>query len=202
MGAFNFVDELRKISGAQPGMPEVVTLRDGTRIKVRPIQPDDAPRLQMLATRLSPESIYRRFLTSRRVLLDEEAERLVDVDYQSQMALVATSEQAGEEGVIAVARYAALQLAQPDVVEAAIIVEDHYQSKGLGMLLLVRLVAYARAHGVRSFVATYLQNNTPIIQLINRSGLAVESKKLESSMWEVKLSLDIPGLHESPPASR
>jgi len=49
-------------SGAYPQEPEAVTLRDGTMVTVRPIRPNDALRLQALFARLSPRSIFLRFL--------------------------------------------------------------------------------------------------------------------------------------------
>lgn len=176
----------RQITDTSFKKPEALELSDGTPVRIRPIRPDDAPRLQALAPRLSNESIFRRFLTQRRVLLDDEAHSLTNVDYQSRMALVATNGHG--ENVIAVARYTRLR-AEPEAAEAAIIVEDSYQGKGLATLLLARLVAYARAHGIRAFIASIHVNNEPILQLIQRSGLPIESQKLDSGMWEIRLSL-------------
>jgi acetyltransferase len=177
MDSTNWVQTLR---------PEPFTLRDSTLVKIRPIRPDDAPRLQALAARLSPESIYLRFMTRRTTLLDEEAQRMASVDYQTQMALVATSE--NEENILAVARYTVLP-AEPSVAEAGIIVEDAYHGKGLATALLLRLLDYARAHGIRSILAIFHQSNNAIMHLIQESGLLVESKKLEGGMWEVRVSL-------------
>ncbi len=66
---------------------ERAILRDGTQILVRPIRPDDAPRLQHGFTHLSPESIYLRFLETFKGLSDQQAENFATVDYQDRMAL-------------------------------------------------------------------------------------------------------------------
>jgi len=171
-----------------PGKPEVITLRDGTMVTIRPIRPDDAPRLQVLFYRLSPESIALRFLGHPKELPDEQAQQLANVDYQTRMALVAIHEQDDEEHIIAVARYAA-DSAQPDLAEAAIVVEDEYQKRGLGTLLLTRLVAYARTHGIRAFMATVHHDNVQIMRFIRRSGLPSESK-LEAGVWEIMVKLE------------
>lgn len=182
--------DLEKTSLASAGLdPQAATLRDGTLVNIRPIRPDDAPRLQALAVRLSPESIYLRFLTHRTTLSDEEARRLASVDYHSHMAFVATPGQADDADIIAVARYAGLGPAEPGVAEAGVIVEDRYQGRGLATLLLARLVAYARAHGIRSFVATFHPSNAIIMQLIRKSGLVIENKQFEMGLWCMQMSL-------------
>jgi GNAT superfamily N-acetyltransferase len=169
--------------------PEAVTLRDGAPVTIRAIQPDDAPRLQALHARLSAESIFLRFLGQLKTLPPEEAQRLARVDYEKSMALVATHGQAGEEPIIGVARYAASNPAEPDAAEAAIVVEDAFQGRGLGSLLLDRLMKYARAHGVRYFLATVHHSNAEIMRFIERSGLPVE-KRREAGVWEVRVRLD------------
>lgn len=76
---------------------EAITLRDGTALTIRPIWPEDAPRLQALHARLSPETIYLRFMGMPPVLFLHEAEQLAQVNYQTRMAFVATREQGNQE---------------------------------------------------------------------------------------------------------
>ena len=154
---------------------ESVRLRDGMQVVIRPIRADDAPRLQSLFGRLSRESIYYRFLGLRKELSSGQARRLADLDYRTQMALAASCGEGCEERLIGVARYSVIPGSRPVEAEAAIVVEDRYQGKGLGTLLLERLVAYAVAHGVRTFLAEISQDNGRILRLIRRSGLPVQS---------------------------
>ena len=118
-----------------PYPPEKVTLRDGTEVIVRAIVPEDAPLLQELFRRLSPESVFLRFLTRLKELSQTQAERLANVDYQTQMALVATL---GPD-IVGVARYAHSAEYGPGMAEAAVVVQDEDQSRGLGTRLLTRL---------------------------------------------------------------
>jgi acetyltransferase len=167
---------------------ETVGLRDGLPVTIRPIRADDAPRLQALHSRLSSETIYRRFLGPHPQLSAPEAERLANVDYAASMAFVAALPAGDDEMLIGVARYAALGPQRPGEAEAAIVIEDRYQSRGLGRQLLERLAAYAKAHGVRVFVAEVSTHNDRILHFIRRNNLPLESK-LEAGVWEIRVTI-------------
>jgi len=167
--------------------PEKVALQDGRRVAIRPIRPDDAPRLRAFHARLSPETIYRRFLGVHPVLTEAEAARFTNIDPQTEMAFVALYAGETEEQIAGVARYAALGPARPGEAEAAVVVEDRFQGQGLGTLLLERLLAHARAHGVYAFVAEISSHNDQFMRFIEESGFPVE-KRLEAGVWEVKVT--------------
>ena len=170
---------------------EVISLRDGTQVNIRPVKPDDAPGLQALFNRLSPQSIYHRFLGFRKALPDQEAKLLTEVDYQGKMALVATNDKNGRESIIGVARYDVLCPANPDVAEASVVVEDQHQGRGLCTHLLKRLKVYAQTHGIRAFRAMVHNDNTRIMRLIERSGLPVERMTIEQGVWDIQVNLEI-----------
>ena len=188
-------NEKQYVSAVDPEGPETVTLRDGTTVTVRPIRPDDVSRLQALFTRLSPESIFFRFLGYRNELPYAEAQDLANVDCQTRMALVATLKQNGEEYIVAVARYAVIRLVEPKVADAAVVVEDRYKGQGLGTLILKRLVAYARTHGIRAFQAAIYHNNAQIMRFIQCSGLPCERKRIESGVWGFRVKLEAEPAH-------
>jgi RimJ/RimL family protein N-acetyltransferase len=170
-------------------LSEQVALRDGLQVTIRPIQPDDAPRLQALVARLSPESIFLRFLALVKGLSDKEARRLANVDYTTRMAFVATVLEEDEEQIIGVARYAMIDGDEPGLAEAAVVVEDRHQRRGLGSLLLKRLTAYARRHGVLKFLANVHPTNEPIMRFIQQSGLTIESRPF-GGVWEIRIVLE------------
>jgi acetyltransferase len=170
---------------------EVISLRDGMQVIIRPVRPDDAPGLQALFNRLSPRSIYHRFLGFRKALPDQEAKRLAEVDYQAKMALVATYDKHGRENIIGVARYDALSSTEPSVAEASVVVEDHYQGRGLCTHLLKRLKVYAQTHDIRAFRALVHNDNTQIMRLIQYSGLPVERMTIEQGVWDIQVNLEI-----------
>ncbi len=172
---------------------EWVELRSGQKIGIRPVRPDDALRLQALFERLSPESVFLRFLGTRKTLTDQDAQRLAHVDYDQRMAFVATLDDSAEdsgadETLIAVARYSAIADSDPPEAEAAIIVEDSYQHQGLGTLMLERLSTYARQHGIHRFWAAVHHSNSRILRFLKHSGLPME-KSLEDGIWDIHVSI-------------
>ncbi len=171
--------------GTCPQMPQAVRLLDGTTVTIRLIQPDDAPRLQAFFARLSQDSLYLRFLQHRKELSYQQAARLATVDYQTQMALVAIH----ERDIVAVARYVVPRFDEPNWAEPAIVVEDKYQGRGLGVLLLKWLSGYARSHGIRVFQGTVHPSNTQILRFIGRSQLPL-NKRFESGAWDITIKLE------------
>lgn len=177
-------------------MEEHISLKDGSPVWLRPIRPDDAPRLQEGFARLSPETIYMRFLETFRQLPDAQAEALANVDYQQRMALVGSIQEDGQERLVAVARYALIpalapgqEAPEPGLAEAGIVVRDDYQRRGLGKIIMNRLVRYASLHGVQTFVATVHVSNQRILHFITQSGLSFERKMFEPGVWEVRIPL-------------
>jgi acetyltransferase len=168
---------------------EQVILQDGTQVTIRPIRPDDAPKLQIAFKRLSTQSIYYRFLQVFAQLTDQQARDFANLDYYQRMALVAETQEAGESSLIGVARYAVLSGDEPGLAESAVVVIDEYQKRGLGSLLLQRLVRYARSHDVRAFLATVHVSNAQIMRFIKRSGFPAEKKMIEPGVWEIRIRL-------------
>lgn len=167
---------------------EWVRLQSGQQVKIRPIQPEDALRLQKLFQRLSPESVFLRFLGTRKTLTNQDAQRLAHVDYDQRMAFVATLADGPEEILIAVARYSAIAGSDPLEAEAAVIVEDSYQHQGLGTLMLERLSTYARQHGIQRFWAAVHHSNSRILRFLKHSGLPLEMS-LEEGIWDIHVSI-------------
>ncbi len=171
--------------------PETVTLKDGTNVIIRPIHPDDAADLQDNFQHLSMESIYLRFLSFKKELSDEEAHYLASVDYTSRMAFVALCKENDREIVVGVARYAMLDTVHPETAESAVVVLDEYQGRGLGKLLLRRLVIYARAKGIHHLRGNLQIGNNRMLDLVKHSGLPYKTHYMDGT-WEVDIDLELP----------
>jgi acetyl coenzyme A synthetase (ADP forming)-like protein len=161
------------IRGAGPSAyPEAwefdALLTDGAAVHVRPIRPDDAAGLVALHGRLSPETVYRRFFSPHPVLSAAEVQRFTTVDYRDRFALVALAE--GQ--LVAVARFE--RLGASSDAEVAFVVEDRYQGRGTGTLLLEHLAAAARERGITRFVAETLSTNTAMLAVFANAGFQVE----------------------------
>ena len=81
----------------------MITLRDGARVALRPIAPEDAPLIAASFERLSKESRYRRLFTHKDALDPDELAYLVDVDHQNHEAIIAVDPSNSE--ALGVARY-------------------------------------------------------------------------------------------------
>ena len=172
--------------------PETITLKDGTQVVIRPIHPDDADDLQDTFQRLSMESIYLRFHSFKKELPDAEARSLATVDYTTRMAFVAICKDNDVESVVGVSRYALLDPVHPGVAESAVVVEDGYQGRGLGKVLLWRLVNYAREMSIHYLRGNLQIGNNRMLDLVRRSGLPHQTRYVDG-IWEVTIDITTPG---------
>ncbi|MBF9316587.1 GNAT family N-acetyltransferase [Mycobacteroides chelonae] len=148
--------------------PIPVRLRDGAEFYLRPLLPGDRQRL----ARLSPRTVYRRFLgvPNKRMIT-----YLFEVDYLDHFAWALTDGPDGLDGlVVADARFIR-HVAQPDSAELAFTVGDDYQGRGIGTLLMEALSVSAHADGVRRFTASVLADNYAMRSILNRHGARWES---------------------------
>ena len=160
-----------------------VELRDGSRIVIRPIEPDDRAALVAGFERLSPESRYRRFFGPVARLSEHQLDYFTDVDHHDHEALVAVAQDSGEG--VGVARYVRIG---PDVAEPTIVIADDWQGRGAGTQLLDALAGRAYAEGIRRFEAPVLAYNQGAIALFERLGSAGH----EARGREVELTIDLP----------
>jgi acyl-CoA synthetase (NDP forming)/GNAT superfamily N-acetyltransferase len=144
-----------------------VVLRDGAIAHLRPVQPGEGIELRALHARLSDRSHYFRFFSSGRAVADRYADHLVDTADPTHGALVAV---VGGR-LVAVAGYEAL--ADPSRAEIAFVVEEGQQGRGVGTLLLEHLAAYARDHGVTTFVAQTHSQNVAMLRVFADAGFPV-----------------------------
>ena len=147
-----------------------VVLRDGSTVRVRPLRPEDEPRLLDFFRSLSEESRWLRFFTNvRDRLLAAEAHREASVDYVHTFGLIALT--GGEERVVGHALYTAID---DDHADAAFAVADHYQGRGLGTMLVGQLAQAAAANGIQVFEADVLASNHKMLGVFRRSGFPIQ----------------------------
>jgi acetyltransferase len=137
------------------------TMRSGEAVTIRPIRPEDEPKLVTFHERLSERSVYLRYASlmklEQRVAHDRLA-RICFIDYDREMALVAerTDEQ-GEDEIIGVGRLT--QQPGRNEAEFAMLVIDEFQEEGIGTELLRRLVQVGEDEGLDRITADILQQN-------------------------------------------
>jgi GNAT superfamily N-acetyltransferase len=168
---------------------EGARLDDGTPAEIRMIRASDQDLLRRGFERLSPESRYRRFLAPKRSLSDRELRYFTNVDGIDHFALIALTTTANGEGEgLGTARFIRLR-ADRTCAEAAVTVVDDWQGKGLGRLLLLRLIAAARERGVSHFRAYVLADNRKMHSLLEELGGAT---RIRSADGTVELDVPLP----------
>jgi nucleotide-binding universal stress UspA family protein/GNAT superfamily N-acetyltransferase len=142
-----------------------LTLRDGTRLVVRPIAPEDREELRAGFERLSPDSRYRRFFSPVPRLSERHLDYLTDVDHHDHEALVAVEESSGRG--VGVARFVRTNEHE---AEPAMTVADDWQGRGVGTHLLMALADRAREEGIERFRAPVLAGNHDALAVLGRLG--------------------------------
>lgn len=137
---------------------------------LRPLEATDADALGRLFTRLSPTTIWLRFFQAVDAPKDADLRYLASVDHDRRHA-VAAVDAAGE--IVGVARYDRLA-DDPHTAEVAILVEDAWHHRGVGLRLMRRLSADAAGAGVTTFVATALGENRRLVAFWKRLDPEVE----------------------------
>ena len=151
---------IRKISRPPSGCAT------GRSLRLRPLRPEDEPLLHDLAAHMSPEDLRLRFFTPVRGLTHAVAARLSQLDYDREMALLAE-----HDGMaLGVAHF----FADPDKLRAeyAIAVRSDWKGRGVGYLLMTRLIEIARQCGIGELVGEVLRENGPMLQMCRELGFA------------------------------
>jgi RimJ/RimL family protein N-acetyltransferase len=149
---------------------ERVRLEDGAEVVIRLVGPEDKALIADGFEHMSALARYRRFFSTKRELSSQELRYFTEFDGKTHLALGATRLRAdGSEQGVAVARFVRVT-DDPEVAEAAVAVIDDFQNRGLGRLLLARLVAAARERGIHRFRATTLVENPAARALIAELG--------------------------------
>jgi acyl-CoA hydrolase/GNAT superfamily N-acetyltransferase len=159
-------------------------LPNETSVLVRPARISDEEALRDLFYRLSDENTYRRFMLRNREQAHDEMVELANLDYENNMALVVTRVENDSETIIGMARYD-VDLATR-MADVAFIVLDEQQNRGIGTLLMRRMVEIGKARGLAGFSSDVLVNNKPMMAIIQKSGEKVHSE-LRGNAYHVEL---------------
>jgi acetyltransferase len=157
--------------------------RDGTLLTLRPVRPDDEPLLQDLFAHMTREDQRLRFFAPMRQLSHSLAARLSQIDYDREMALLAQHDGA----TIGIVRY----FADPDRLSAeyAVAVRSDWKGRGIGHLLMTRIIEVARAAGIGELFGEVLYENKPMLAMCRTLGFTVAANPSEASVATVRKQL-------------
>ena len=153
-----------------------------TQIYIRVGTSSDTEKLRAMFARSSTGTIYRRFHTPFPEVPGWMVSLMLDADHHDREALVAVA----EEKVVGHAMY--VRLADDGEAEMAILVEDGWQSKGVGKALLRELAGDARDRGVETFVGSVLADNGPMFGLIG-AVFAGSRRTIDDGAYLVRMPL-------------
>jgi GNAT superfamily N-acetyltransferase len=165
---------------------EVVCLADSTLVRVEPLRRGDRGTVTRLFARLGHESRLRRFLSPVRELSERDLTFLTDVGRTGHEAVAALDARDGS--VVGIARYVQHH-GRPEPADVAVAVADDVHRRGIGSLLMNRVVECARANGFDLLTATTLWENRPARALLKSTGFQASA----SAGAEIELELALSG---------
>ena len=168
-------------------LEESIALPSGRKLLIRPIRPEDEPAHYELFKHFTPDDIHFRFFGMVKQFPHSEMARFTQIDYDREMAFVATDEnEPGKSETLGVVR----AIAEPNnrSAEFAIIVSSDLKRQGLGRVLLEKIIRYCRAKGLQELVGEVLADNQAMLNLSQSLGFERHST-IESEIIQVKLQL-------------
>jgi acetyltransferase len=194
------LDARVRVSAAAPGGAAHFAIRpypaelmeridwQGRSVTLRPIRPEDEAQHLAFLERLDPVDIRMRIFYSRRSIERSELARLTQIDYEREMAFIATARtDAGGEETLGVAR----AICDPDNHDAefGIMVRSDLKGGGLGEILMRKLIAHLKARGTQHLVATVLRENERMLELSRDLGFVVDGVQDDPTVWGIHLPL-------------
>lgn len=162
-------------------------LADGTSITIRPIRPEDAVIEREFVNGLSEQSRYFRFMYALHEITPAMLSRFTQIDYDREMALIATIESDGAEKQIGVARY--VTTLGEESCEFAIVIADDWQGRGLATRLLKSLIDIARDRRLRFMEGVVLRENRNMLSLAESIGFDLSPDEQDPDVVNLMLRL-------------
>ena len=134
--------------------------RDGRRVDIRALRPEDKDDLIAAYERVSSKTAYQRFFAVRHHFSEAEVAFFTEVDFASHVALAALVDEGGKPTIVGAGRYVAYA---PGCAEMAFCIVDAYQGHGIGSALLRHIIAIAERAGLLELTAEVLADNAAML---------------------------------------
>ncbi|MBV7599656.1 bifunctional acetate--CoA ligase family protein/GNAT family N-acetyltransferase [Aeromonas sp. sia0103] len=154
-------------------LEEGAWLKDQSHVLLRPIRPEDEPAHKQFVLKVSDEDRYKRFFADVGELGHEELARMTQIDYDREMAFVAVGQDgAFNQQILGVVR----AISNPDLSDAefAILIRSDLKGRGLGKLMMEKIVRYARERGIGQLSGMTMPSNRGMINLAKRLGFQID----------------------------
>ena len=163
-----------------------VTLRDGDRVLIRPLKPDDASLYPDFLSQVTANDLRLRFFAWMREVRPELLDKLIHYDPEHAMAFAAIAEPSGQ--LLGVVRLHD----DPDGAgaEFAVLVRSHLKGHGLGWLMMKHLIAYAQAKNLQTVHGQVLAENATMLKMCSELRFKIDNDPNERGMKVVTLQLE------------
>jgi acetyltransferase len=153
------------------------TMKDGQEVSIRPIRPEDEPRMVRFHETLSERTVYFRYLEMLQLpqrVAHERLTRICYIDYDREIALIVDRKDpvTGQDEIIGVGRLN--RKAGSGDAEFAVVLSDAAQGKGLGRHLLERMIEVARREKIQRMTAEVHPENTAMLTLCEKLDFQVD----------------------------
>lgn len=177
------LNELALIPRYPRELEEAQQLSDGTAVLIRPIKVTDEGLIREFHYLLSEETVYRRYRRPLKALPHRERVKLVNVDYDREMAIVAVSRAGAREELLGVGRYYVDE--ETRIAELAFTVRDDWHDRGIGSLLMSKLLTVAGQRDLAGVEAHTQADNHRMITVLMRNGFAAvgEDREDNTTHW-------------------
>ncbi len=185
-----FLDQIFLSDSARLYPSEAVNehvMKNGLPVRFRPIKPSDEEAMRRFFYRFSKQSIFRRFFFPVSTMPHNKMQTYVNVDYRSEMSIVALIHEPGQEIIIAEARYAKDE--ENGFGDLAFFVDEKYQGLGIAPYLYDLLTRLAKDRGLRGFTAEVMQENKGMLTVFEKSGLPMEAL-LKNGIYKLRMPFD------------
>jgi acetyltransferase len=160
-------------------------VKDGWRVFVRPIRPEDEPLIHEFLRHVSSHDLRLRFFAPMKEFSHEFIARLTQLDYARAMAFVAFDEASNE--LLGVVRIHSDSIYESG--EYAILLRSDLKGRGLGWALMQMIIEYARSEGLKAISGDVLTENTVMLAMCRSLGFEVKSDPTEHDICNVRLAL-------------
>jgi acetyltransferase len=164
---------------------QTVRLGDGTTVLVRPVRPEDEPLYPPFLQKVTAEDLRLRFFGPIKHFNHALIARFTQIDYARAMAFVVIDPPSGE--MLGVGR--AHLLSQSDTAEYAVLVRSDLKGRGLGWLLMQKLIEYARSEGIQELYGEVLSENSAMLQMCAELGFDIAESPADPGVRIVTLPI-------------
>ncbi len=176
------------ISGERAEYPEyleeVRTIKNGKRLLFRPVRINDEGFVKDFFYSLSDQSLFRRFISSRKVLTHQQRQNFVVIDYTRELVVLAIDSLAQKVFVVGIGQFSKDEKGL--FAEVAVAVRDDYQNSGIGSELMSYLTALARKQGLQGFTADVLMENKPMLKVMEKMGFEIH-RELDEGTYRITM---------------